>query len=83
MIRPANRIAPEVRAFRATRRLDVRRHAGYVVFRAHVTDPDEAATARVSVNGVGLHRVSGTAHDGWWRGRLRVLPGTASGPHTA
>jgi hypothetical protein len=81
VIRPANSIAPEVQAFRATRRVDVRRHPADVVFRAHVTDPDEAATARVTVNDVALQRVSGTASDGWWRGRLRVLPGTASGKH--
>jgi len=81
VIRPANSIAPEVQALRATRRVDVRRHPAYVVFRAHVTDPDEAATARVTVDDVALHRVSGTANDGWWRGRLRVLPGSVSGKH--
>lgn len=92
VLRPANSVPPAVLALHATPRVDVRRRSGYVAFRAHVVDPDEAAAAQVVVGvshplGDGtLHRleatlrlVSGTANDGWWRGRLLLPRGTPAG----
>jgi hypothetical protein len=94
IVRPRNSVPPAVLAFHATAQVDVRRRPGYVEFRAHVVDPDEAATARVLVRvnrslGDGasqvvetqLRRVSGTPNDGLWRGRLHVRRGTPAGSY--
>lgn len=59
--------------------VNVRRHAGRLGVRLHVTDSGGAGVTAVAVQGAPLVLASGTASEGWWTGSVPVPRWSARG----